>query len=111
MSNAENQDLGKIEDLLLNRADRVAFVIMARGGVLGIGENYIPVPWLKLSLGENRENAAISVVINATKAQLEKAPIVKGDNYATLLAPGFADQVREYFGTARRDRIAPIGTK
>ena len=76
--NTGNQDLGRIEDLLLDRTDRVAFVIMARGGVLGIGENYIPVPWSKLSLGENRENAAVNVMIDATKSQLEKAPHRQG---------------------------------
>ena len=105
--NTQNQDLGKVEDLLLDQNDRVSFVVMARGGVLGVGEHHIPVPWLRLSLGENRENAAIGVVIDATKAQLEKAPIVKADNYATLLAPGFADQVREYFGMGKRAKAAP----
>ena len=102
--NPQNQSLGKVEDLVLDQTDRVVFVIIGRGGVLGVGENYIPVPWSKLSLSENRANAAVSVVIDATKAQLEKAPLVKGDNYATLLAPGFPDQVREYFGVAKRHK-------
>ena len=79
--------MGKVEDLLLDKMDRVAFVIIGRGGVLGVNENYIPIPWEKLGLGENRETAAVSVAIDATKAQLEKAPLVKGDNYATMLAP------------------------
>ena len=86
LKNNKNQELGKVEDLLLDRADRVAFVIIGRGGVLGIGENYIPIPWSVLGIGENRENAAVTVAIDATKAKLEMAPIVKGDNYATLLA-------------------------
>lgn len=105
--NDQNQDLAKVEDLLLDQNDRAVFVIIGRGGVLGIGENFIPVPWAKLSLGENRENAAIRIMIDATKPQLEKAPLVKGDNYATLLAPGFADHVREYFGIRRHDKTNP----
>ena len=103
LQNNKNQDLGKVEDLLLDRADRVVFVIIGRGGVLGIGENYIPIPWSVLGIGENRENAAVTVAIDATKAKLEMAPLVKGDNYATLLAPGFADQVREYFGVTTKE--------
>ena len=90
-----------------------AFVIIGRGGVLGIGENYIPIPWEKLGFGANRETAAVSVKIDATKAQLEMAPLVKGSNYATLMAPGFAEQVRRYFGVPagrsgcdRREKIS-----
>jgi len=99
LKDVQNQDLGKIEDLLLDKMHRVVFAIIGRGGVLGIGENYIPVPWSKLRLGSNpAEYAAVTVMIDSSKAQLEKAPLVKGDNYATLLAPGFAEQVRQYFG-------------
>jgi len=102
LKNAQNEDLGKVEDLLLDRTYHVVFVIVGRGGVLGIGEHYIPVPWSKLALTQNPESAAVTVMIDATKAQLEKAPLVKGDNYATLLAPGFADEVRRYFGVTQR---------
>src|SRR5262249_20572552 len=97
VKNARNEDLGKMEDLLLDRTHRVAFAIVGRGGVLGVGEHYIPVPWSKLGLSTNPENAAITVSLDATKAQLEKAPLIKGDTYPTLLAPGFADEVRRYF--------------
>jgi len=48
-------------------------------------------------LSANRDDPAVAVAIDATKAQFEKAPLVKGDRYATLLAPGFADEVRRYF--------------
>ncbi len=105
-----SQELGKVEDLLLDRMYRVAFVIVGRGGVLGVGENYIPIPWSKLVLrSDPTEYAMVTAVIDTTKAELEKAPLVKGGNYATLLAPGFADQVREFFavserGTGSKDR-------
>jgi len=96
--NTQDEELGKVEDLLLDRQNRVIFAVLGRGGVLGVGESYIPVPWSKLRISSNQENAAATIVINATKAQLEKAPLIKGDNYATMLAPGFADEVRRYFG-------------
>jgi hypothetical protein len=98
LKNAQNEDLGKMEDLLLDRMNRVVFVIVGRGGVLGIGESFIPVPWAKLRLSSNREDTAVTAMSDATKAQLEKAPLVKGNDYATLLAPGFAEQVRRHFG-------------
>jgi hypothetical protein len=100
LRNAQNDDLGKIEDLLLNRMHRVAFLIVGTGGVLSIGEHYVPVPWSRVGINTNPQNAAVTVAVNANQAQMERAPLVKSD-YATLLEPGFADQVRHYFGADR----------
>ncbi len=102
LKNGQNEDLGKVEDLLLDGQHRVVFVIFGTGGVVGIGENHIPVPWSKLRLAFNQENLAVTVVIDAAKVQLEKAPLIKGDDYATLLAPGFAEHVRRYFKVTGR---------
>ena len=44
----------------------------------------------------------MAVTIDVAKEQLEKAPPgQRGNNYATLLAPGFADGVRRYFGVKK----------
>jgi PRC-barrel domain len=106
LKNAENEELGKVEDLLLNRTRHVVFAIIGRGGVLGVGETYMPVPWSKLNLSSDAKNAAVTVMINASKAHVEKAPLVKGDNYETLLAPGFAQEVRRYFQVTERGEQA-----
>jgi len=98
LRNAQSESLGSVEDLLLDRNSKVAFAIVGHGGVLGIGENYIPVPWSKLTFAD-REDTGLVATIDSTKEQLEKAPLVKGDTYATMLAPGFTDQVCKFFGT------------
>jgi sporulation protein YlmC with PRC-barrel domain len=102
IANNRSEDLGKIEDLLLDKRYRAVFAIIGQGGVLGIGESFIPVPWTKLGFNVNRDANAVKVTIDIAKDQLEKAPLVKGDNYATLLAPGFATAVRHYFGVAEK---------
>jgi hypothetical protein len=98
LKNTQDQDVGEVVELLLDRNYRAAYAIAGRGGVLGIGESYIPIPWSKLRMNYNRENTDITAVIDATKAQLEQAPLVKETTYATMLAPGFAGQVDRYFG-------------
>jgi sporulation protein YlmC with PRC-barrel domain len=97
LRNARSENLVSVEDLLLDRNSKVAFAIVGHGGVLGIGENYIPVPWSKLSFTD-REDTGLVATMDSTKEQLEKAPLVKGDTYATMLAPGFTDQVYRFFG-------------
>ncbi len=58
-----SENLGSIEDLLLDRNSRVAFAIIGHGGVLGIGENYIPVPWSKLQLSQRPDDAGLVAAI------------------------------------------------
>jgi sporulation protein YlmC with PRC-barrel domain len=100
LTNPHDERLGTVEDLLLDRDDRVAFSIIGHGGVLGIGESYIPVPWSKLRLNHKPESSSLMAVIDMGKDQLEKAPLVKGSTYETMLAPGFTTQVCRYFGVA-----------
>jgi hypothetical protein len=115
-----------VRDLALSPAGDVLYVVLGYGGLAGVGEtntaapldaleirhasdgkwgahlDYIPVPWSNLGLSTNLESAAVTASIEATKAQFEKAPRVKGSDYATLLGPGFADEVRRYFGAIGR---------
>jgi sporulation protein YlmC with PRC-barrel domain len=98
LRNAQSENLGRVEDLLLDRNSKVAFAIVGHGGVLGIGESYIPAPWSKVKLTDRPEDAGLVATIDSTKEQMEKAPLVKGDTYATMLAPGFTDQVYRFFG-------------
>jgi hypothetical protein len=92
----------QMEEIMLDTTKRAVFAIIGQGGVLGIGESFIPVPWTKLGFNVNRDANAVQVMIDIAKDQLEKAPLVKGDNYATLLAPGFATAVRDYFGVPEK---------
>jgi len=100
LKNARDESLGDVEDLLLDRDYRTAFAIIGHGGVLGIGESYIAVPWSKLRFNHMPESTSLTSVIDMTKDQLEKAPLVKGNTYETMLAPGFAAQVYRYFGVS-----------
>jgi sporulation protein YlmC with PRC-barrel domain len=98
LKSPRDESLGDVEDLLLDSKYRAAFAIIGHGGVLGIGESYIAVPWSKLRLNHKPESTALTAVIDMTKDQLERAPLVKGNTYETMLAPGFTGQVYRYFG-------------
>lgn len=108
LKNGANEGLGEVEELLMDRNDRIAFAIVGRGGVLDIGESYVPVPWSKFRLNVGREDGSITAMLAATPDQLKKAPLVNGEDYETLLGPGFAEQVHRYFGV-ESDRRRPEG--
>ncbi|MGE5297171.1 MAG: PRC-barrel domain-containing protein [Solirubrobacterales bacterium] len=52
VKNAQGEKLGTIHDLVLTPdLDRVSYVALARGGILGIGESLYAVPWSSMKLG------------------------------------------------------------
>src|ERR1700679_220394 len=75
--NAQNEDLGKIEDLVLDAgAGRIAYAGLSSGGFLGICYKYFAMPWnaFHFNLPERR------AVLNVDKKVLENAPGFDKDN-------------------------------
>lgn len=74
--NPQDERLGSVNDLVLNpNTGTVSHVIIARGGFLGIGRDYIAVPWqhFRATPGLN------ALVLNVPKDAIEKAPQVDPD--------------------------------
>ena len=77
--NAKDERLGSINDVVLDpKNGNVSHVIVARGGFLGFGRDYVAVPWsnLKATPGLN------TFVLNVSEDTLEKAPKVDPDTFA-----------------------------
>jgi putative membrane protein len=67
--NAEGQEVGEIEDLVLDR-NQIAYAVVSVGGLLGIGEKRVAVPLDDLQLGEGETY----LMSSATQEQLEQMP-------------------------------------
>src|ERR1700692_1458670 len=81
--NAQNEDLGKIEDLVLDAgAGRMAYAVLSFVGFLGMGDKHVAIPMnaFHFDLKENR------AILNVDKKLLENAPGFEKDNW-----PNFAD--------------------
>ena len=70
----DNQDnkIGDVNDILLDKDGRVSTVIIGVGGFLGVGEKDVAVPFTALKVAEKAGDRYL--VINATKEALVKAP-------------------------------------
>lgn len=54
--NERDEELGTIEEIMLDVAEgRVAYAVLAYGGVLGIGEKLFAIPWSVLKLDLENE--------------------------------------------------------
>ncbi len=76
--NTAKEDLGKIEDLMIDlKNDRIAYAVLSFGGFLGMGNKLFAVPWRSLEL-KFYENILI-ITLNVDKEVLKKAEGVDKD--------------------------------
>jgi hypothetical protein len=81
VTNAANESVGDINDVVLGKDGKVAAVIIGVGGFLGLGEHDVAISYSGLKFAKDSSNRDV-VTINATKDQLKAAPAWKWDNTA-----------------------------
>ena len=72
IKNTAGKDLGEIDQLLIDRNGKVTHAVIGLGGVAGVGEKKVVVPWSELKFApvtEGKKNA-----ITMDEAKLESAP-------------------------------------
>ncbi|MGH7389964.1 MAG: PRC-barrel domain-containing protein [Candidatus Rokuibacteriota bacterium] len=68
---ADGKDVGEIDQLMVNQKDgKISHVVIGKGGVAGIGETKVVVPWSDLQVRWDRDTPVVSV----DAAALEQAP-------------------------------------
>jgi hypothetical protein len=70
---ADGDEVGEIEDLVFSSDDRVVTAVVSVGGVLGVAEKQVAVPYADLRLSADGKSAALPL----TKAEIEAAPAYK----------------------------------
>jgi sporulation protein YlmC with PRC-barrel domain len=58
---ANNENIGEVDDILIERDGRVAALIIGVGGFLGIGEKYVAIPMQAFEIALDRSDITASV--------------------------------------------------
>ncbi len=74
--NAQNETIGDINSVYLNKDGKVDSVIVGVGGFLGMGEREVALKWSDLHISDNGNK----IVVDATKDQLKAMPEYKYSN-------------------------------
>lgn len=94
--NHKDEKLGKIENFMVGKRNgRVEYAVMSFGGLLGMGEDYYPLPWDALDYDTQKGGYRVKL----DKDKLEDAP-----SYRSGSEPEFnrqyGERVYSYYGVA-----------
>lgn len=94
MFNRQGERLGQIRDLMIEkRTGAVAYAVLAFGGVLGVGEKYVPAPWSALEYDVGLDG----YVLPLDKERLRTAPGYTLDELSEG-EPAWREQVHLFWG-------------
>src|ERR1700740_466035 len=80
--NAAGEDLGKIEELVIDvNTGRVAYAVLSFGGILKMGNKLFAIPWEALRVDPQNNKRFI---LNVDKTRLENATGFDKDNWPDM---------------------------
>jgi hypothetical protein len=75
--NAQNDNIGKLQDIAFDPSHKLAGYILSVGGFLGMGVHYVAVSPDALMVSYDSQNKVWKATMNATKDELKAAPEFK----------------------------------
>ncbi len=92
--NLAEEHLGDIKEIMLDtRSGNIAYVVVAHGGILGIGEKLFAVPWPALRLDALNKR----FVLDIAKSHFENAPGFDNENWPDMADQMWVDSVQSYY--------------
>jgi sporulation protein YlmC with PRC-barrel domain len=94
VQNTAGEDLGKIEDLVLDESSgHILYAVLSFGGFLGMGNRLAAIPWHRLHLqGDHR-----GFLLNIDNETLENAPSFDREHWPDMSLPEWRARVETYF--------------
>ncbi|MCA3776480.1 MAG: PRC-barrel domain-containing protein [Burkholderia sp.] len=93
----DGDDIGKVADIMLDvRSGRIAYAVVGSGGVRGLGDKLLAVPWNMLVLDVERK----CFVLPVATEHVRDAPGFDRDRWPAMADPDWAGALHAYYGTA-----------
>ena len=93
--NHQGEDLGKIEELMIDLdRGRIAYAVLSFGGFLGMGDKLFAIPWQAFGVDTDGKR----LVLKADKEHLKKAPGFDKSNWPNMADPAWGSTLYGYYG-------------
>jgi sporulation protein YlmC with PRC-barrel domain len=114
--NLQDENIGSISDLILDRSGRVAAVIIGVGGFLGLGQSDVAVPMNSLkfvpddqAMASAEKDAGSATGRAAADAEVEKQPGAAGQPSGTSTSAALPSQNVPDKGSAQQNAVEGAG--
>lgn len=95
VKNAEGQDLGKVEELMIDlESGRVAYAVLSFGSGFMHGGKLFAIPWASLAVDQEDKR----FILNVTRDMLETAEGFDKDQWPDMADPAFLTRTYAHFG-------------
>ena len=101
VKNLQNEDIGKIQDLMIDLSSgQVLYAVLSFGGIMGIGDDYFAIPIESLQFTDD-DNKVIKLDIS--KEKLKDAPGFDKNNWPRHTQENeFVNSIYTYYGYEKR---------
>ena len=91
----DGQELGKVKEIMLDvQAGRIAYVVMASGGFLGMGDKLLAIPWGALLLDTTRK----CLLLSTSSEYVKNAPGFDKHHWPSMADRTWATSLHQYYG-------------
>jgi sporulation protein YlmC with PRC-barrel domain len=100
VKDSKGEELGKVEDVIIQNDGTASFVILSRGGTLGVGTKYYPVPFKTFMSSTNmaKMDWEKDVTANLDRSKLDSGPNFSDKESKELYGKGWQDKVCAHYG-------------
>ena len=92
--NAQEEDLGKIEHLMIDLGTgRVAYAVLSFGGFLGMGDKLFAIPWSALAVDKVDKR----FILKVDKERLNRAPGFDKDHWPNMADPAWGAKISTFY--------------
>jgi sporulation protein YlmC with PRC-barrel domain len=102
--NANNESVGKVTDLIMQKEGGLVAAIVGVGGFLGIGQKDVAVPIHSINVAQNTQDGSVKLTTSETAESLKSAPEFK------TLAMQSAEKAPATTGTTPMDKTTTSST-
>ena len=93
--NGAGEDLGKIEEIMLDvESGQIAYAVLSFGGFLGVGNKLFAIPWRALQLDTYNKR----FVLDAPREKLEADPGFDKDHWPNMADRTWGERVYTHYG-------------
>jgi sporulation protein YlmC with PRC-barrel domain len=97
VTNEQGEELGRIDDLIVDADGKVNYLVFSRGGMLGFGADRVAVP---VSAARPRFDMNDRCIVKLDKQTLDTAPSFASNQWPDFSDPRWQEEVRGYFRTS-----------